>query len=149
MKAQELRIWNIVGFKNRTDLYCVVKSIYSPGIHVIRYFNSGEEDDQPEVIEDITPIPLTEDWHNKFGIKKNGFKNFVYELPLTRIAIKTIVVFTQDYVVIRSFDGDMQKPSIADNIVTIWNKDKMKRDMFVHEWQNLYFALTGEELKIN
>ena len=142
MKVNELRIGNFVYFIFNNEK--IIHSIVSKDIHVMHKC----ERDYNEESECYYPIPLTEDWHNKFGIKKNGFKNFVYELPLTRIAIKTIVVFTQDYVVLRSFDGDMQKPSIADNIVTIWNKDKMKRDMFVHEWQNLYHDLSGEELTI-
>jgi hypothetical protein len=47
------------------------------------------------------------------------------------------VVFQGDYVFLRQGLSD---------VITIWNKDLTKRDMYVHEWQNLYFSLTGEEL---
>ena len=91
--------------------------------------------------KDIKPIPLTEEWHNKFGIKKDGFGSFIYKLPRVN-NIKIRVVFNGDYVFLRQGLGR----SIDDDIVSIWNKDLTKRDMFVNEWQNLYHALTGKEL---
>ena len=88
------------------------------------------------------PIPLTEEWHNKFGVKINGFKIFEYTLPRkNNLDIK--VIFNGDYVMLRQGKGDRN-----DDILSIWNKDLTNRDMFVHEWQNLYFALTNEELTI-
>ena len=91
---------------------------------------------------DLFPIPLTEEWHNKFGVKINGFKIFEYTLPRkNNLDIK--VIFSGDYVMLRQGKGDRN-----DDILSIWNKDLTNRDMFVHEWQNLYFALTNEELTI-
>lgn len=85
---------------------------------------------------DLTPIPLTEEWHNAFGVERNGFDSFEYILPRTHnIAIK--VIFNGDYVMLRQ----------DDDIISIWNKDLTKRDMYVHEWQNLYFTITGIMLK--
>lgn len=40
------------------------------------------------------------------------------------------------------------KISPKDNICTLWNKDLKKRDMKVHEFQNLYYILSGKELTI-
>jgi len=143
MKANELvtqlRIGNLINYHYKN--YDEDGNIESEGDEI----SPIDAGDFENINENYLPIPLTEEWHNKFGVQKNGFNNFEYELPLTRIAIKTLVVFTQDYVVIRSYDGG-EKPSMDDNLVTIWNKDKMKRDMFVHEWQNIFHALTGEEL---
>ncbi len=86
--------------------------------------------------QEYQPIPLTEEWHNKFGIQKNGFMSFEYVLQ-RKNNIDVKVVFQGDYVFLRQGLSD---------VITIWNKDLTKRDMYVHEWQNLYFSLTGEEL---
>ena len=37
---------------------------------------------------------------------------------------------------------------VKDDIVVIWNKDVSKRDMYVHEWQNLYYTLASKELTL-
>lgn len=90
-------------------------------------------------------IKLTEYFHNKFGVKMNGHMSFVYELPRNN-TIKVKVVFSDDYVYLRQ--GNDDKP-YNDSLVTIWNKDLTKRDMYVHEWQNWYYLLSGgEELTI-
>ncbi len=86
------------------------------------------------------PILLTEEWHNNFGVKKNGKLSFEYELP-RKNNMSTKIVFNGDYVMIRQGLGGFE-----DDIIALWNKDLTKRDMYVHEWQNLYFALTNEEL---
>jgi len=90
------------------------------------------------------PIPLDEEWHNKFGVKVNGFQSFEYELPRKNNQQIT-VVFNGDYVMLRQATSNKKH---EDDIVSIWNTDLTRRDMFVHEWQNLYFALTNEELTI-
>jgi len=94
-------------------------------------------------IEDFEPIPLTEEWHNKFGVIKNGFDSFEYELP-RKNNFNLKVIFNGDYVMIRQ--SSIGTSPIDDDIISVWNKDLTHRDMYVHEWQNLYFALTSEEL---
>jgi hypothetical protein len=89
------------------------------------------------------PILISEYWHNKFGVYDNGNMAFEYVLP-RKNNIDCKVIFTGDYVFIRQglkwWDDD---------IISIWNKDLTRRDMYVHEWQNLYNILAGEELKFN
>jgi len=134
MKATELRIGNYVGFKNRTDCYCIIEELSSSGgIHLTRIFNDGDIDDQPEVIEDITGIRLTEEWLMRSGFKtKSNYSNYI--LNGIEISSMVRVVQTNER---RSFwlDGD---------IPDVW---KISLD-YVHQLQNLYFALTGEELTI-
>lgn len=84
------------------------------------------------------PIPLTEEWHNKFGVYKNGFNSFEYVLP-EKNNLKIILVFSGDYCFMKQGRKD---------IISIWNKDLTKREMYVHELQNLYFALTQRELTV-
>jgi len=33
-------------------------------------------------------------------------------------------------------------------IVTIWNRDLMRRDMYIHEFQNLYFDLAKKDFSL-
>ena len=141
MKANELRIGNLVYTNSRWDkngisivnkISAIDIQVRTNGVYQTYYLH-----------EQINPIPLTEEWHNKFGVIKNGFESFEYVLPRkNNISLK--VIFTGDYVMLKQGEGTPQ-----DDIVSIWNKDITKRDMFVHEWQNLYFALNGEELTIN
>ena len=129
MNAQELRIGNIV---------------YNPNLKEIRTLDILDIRDCAErrLFIDFEPIPLTEEWHNKFGVKKDGFGAFEYKIPRKNNSnIK--VIFIREYVMLREGKG-----TIDDDLIAIWNKDIKKRDMFVHEWQNLYFSLCGEELMI-
>lgn len=137
IQSNELRIGNWIGSclhdNLQTEIFSVLDSkTVRLGCNPLAIYKN----------EDINPIPLTENWHNKFGVNKNGFNNFEYELPNT-ISIHVKVIFTHEYVMLRqSRNHNMHE----DDIIIIWNKDIKKRDMFVHEWQNLYFALTGKEL---
>lgn len=134
MKASGLRIGNFI----RATLV-VLDDIDTGASFVEREIRDGKDIDNAEWFE---PIPLTEEWHNKFGVQKNGFGNFEYDIcPFGR---KTrVLVFSGDYLYIRDMSG---KDRTEDDLITIWNKD-IKKNFYVHEWQNLYFALSGKELK--
>lgn len=80
-----------------------------------------------EVIEVFKPIPLTEEWLLKFGFSE---KLGNWELPNFRFHINKPM----------NFDGFLFCEGYS---VTT---DKIQ---FVHQLQNLYFALTGEELILN
>ncbi len=130
MKATELRIGNYVNFKDRKDiLYCEVNEIsLAGGTHIIRHFKEyGYEDDQPEIIEDLTPIPLTEDWLLKFEHESRSDGFYSKEDGSFRI---------------RLFKHNNIFKYALSNWVTISLE-------YVHTYQNLYFALTGKELQIN
>ncbi len=75
-------------------------------------------------MEDIEPIPLTEEWLLKFGFEKTwyGVEDALIELQKTE----------KGYIL-----------SINCNEYT-----EGKEFYYVHQLQNLYFALTGEELTI-
>lgn len=133
MKAKDLRIGNY------TDKGRVFNIYYSNAEEYVI-----ETDDlKPIPINGINPIPLTEEWHNKFGAKKNRFMSFEYNLPMKN-NFDITVIFNGDYVMLRQGENKCSE----NDIVSIWNKDLTKRDMYVHEWQNLYSALTGAELKL-
>jgi hypothetical protein len=68
---------------------------------------------------DLEPIPLTEEWLIKLGAKKDKIDN-TYYLPELEIMLPNFFRY---------------KTSMISRID------------YVHQLQNLYFALTGEELK--
>jgi len=127
LKAEDLSVGNFV-YTNKTE------------DKAIKIWDSIFVDMNEGLIE-IKPIPLTEEWHNKFGVEINGFMSFVYELPRNN-TIKVKVVFNGDYVYLRQENDDKAH---NDSLVTIWNTDLTKRDMYVHEWQNWYKLLSGGE----
>jgi hypothetical protein len=134
MEAKELRIGNYVMQRGETT---IVKSI--------KFSLNDWQRINGLIYKSCTPIPLTEEWHNKFGVEKNGFYQFEYELP-EKNNFKIRVIFNHEYVTLRQ--GGINQKLHEDDLIVIWNKDLTKRDMYLHEWQNLYFALTGQELFI-
>ena len=74
--------------------------------------------------KDFEPIPLTEEWLLNFGFKKDGSEFSIYEYRYT------VYLSNKNYFY------------LCDNkkVLTIMYN--------VHQLQNLYFALTGEELEI-
>ena len=119
MKARELRIGSIV-YNNR-----VVAEISAS------YFT--DTNGMSTLFRDAKPITLTEEWLLKLGLKENG--NYYY-LDSGRQSI--IVSIAQDNDFVFLYREDVGLPY------------KLLRFIeYVHEVQNLFFALTGEELKIN
>ena len=122
----ELRIgnwYNSVKFGN--SVQCELVDLYD------LCANSEGAYSHPPIDKMFTPIPLTEEWLKKFGFKPykpggNGFrlgKMVIYVLPLC------------NEVEYDSIDFEA-RTNIMTNI------------KYVHQLQNLYFALTGEELTI-
>lgn len=133
MKASELRIGNLVMIKN--DLLPETNGkIYR--VLGIEEKNDYEFEESTGVVslcpinpdwrrynqfdEFVEPIPLTEEWLLKFGFKKR-YKAFA----------------KGDFTFIEN-SGMAYKLSIVDNM-----------PKYVHQLQNLYFALTGEELTLS
>lgn len=137
MKANELRLGNYVNFKNREDiLFCSINELSSSGyIHLIRHFKVGDEDDQPEGIEDITPININEEWLERFG-----FVNTTHKLGNPAPNHKAFEKYNFH---IKLYGKDIEN--------YMWFGEQVLSYapvQYVHQLQNLYFALTGEELTI-
>jgi hypothetical protein len=116
MKANELRIGNKIIFSEDGTIF-TVGSIEEKGFMV-----QNEEETAWIESEEFEPIPLTEEWLLKFGF---AWKNFAFRDG------KFTVRFQKEFYVYLSVEGI--RP------ITI------KLD-YVHQLQNLYFTLTGEEL---
>ena len=90
-----------------------------------------------KILIDFTPIPLTEEWLFKFGFEKlNTMMSgcFVFQKGLWRVAIKVNIEKTYDWVL---WHERISPPT--------WCLSRFK---YVHQLQNLYFALTNEELTL-
>lgn len=133
MEAKEFRIGNYL--HDRENRLCKVEELYT------------NEFKAPAINGGMTSlpnktIPLTEEWHNKFGCEKNGFISFEY-----KINDRKKIIFSGDYIYLRDIQDMSNKESVGDDICVLWNNDIKRRVIYVHEWQNLYYALTGLELQ--
>ena len=101
---------------------CQIEDIFHDVVNVSTRFETY-------VLDVVKPIPLTEEWLFKFGFKFDGhcswWKNKLIEL--------TIDTGEDEYSVFND-NGDY---------ITL------KGIKYVHQLQNLYFAITGEELTKN
>lgn len=99
--------------------------------------------------KNLNPIPLTSEWLVKFGFKKHaGIIIDPYSIKLPLIGCKELSVTIgkgNQYIYIKDYNSDADKTPT--DLVCIRNSDS-HGDFHVHQLQNLYFALTGEELEI-
>lgn len=122
MKTQELRIRNLIKHTNEVlEVECIHPSY---GINFI-FFEGGWGDYgmvcDDYKLQDLEPIPLTEDW-----LVRMGFEIKTASVTHNHTFIKG------DFIINNPLRGNMTYEHI-----------KLKH---VHQLQNLYFALTGEEL---
>jgi hypothetical protein len=125
MKSTELRIGNWIADYECEPYYFQVEEIKK---HVgfenwVCYRNGSVK------AKDPSPIPLTEELLVKMGFEKNGYGYWTH---------------TKEYFELGENGGGEYCNSI--NCFEYSNGKNIK---YVHQLQNLYFALTGEELKIN
>lgn len=136
MKASELRIGNLVYVTdNLTNL--IFKEITPINIHNLMHLTGWDK--SPVDIE-FEPIPLTEEWLEKLGlIKRNQTEELPEELQQPDIDKDGGIWYTW---VKGVFNLEIQSNG------EIWFElySHYKHIKWVHELQNLYFALTGEEL---
>jgi hypothetical protein len=133
MKASELRIGNYVNvpikeqcpFRIDAFEYCSEKFIK---VAQEVKLNGFEVHPLTWYGGDLQPIPLTEEWLLKFGFEKTEWDNFnSYRL----------MIGNNNYAIVLYSDGNCE----VGDIITC-------KIEYIHLLQNLYFALTGEELTI-
>lgn len=139
MKANELRIGNLV---IEDGVLCEVTSISISGQLTIFSAQKVYSSD----ISKIVPIPLTEEWLLKLGFE--GMVDYA-----SRIAAQTTGYKTKESVLFRFNDNRLTDDVImfpvlvfSDNIFRYRESGLIIK--YVHQLQNLYFALTGQELEI-
>ena len=133
MTASELRLGNLVKVgKNALHSDGGSKEIYEISelkkdvVH-FKGFHAGE------FYKDIEPIPLTEEWLLKFGFE--DVTGVYYTLHISP-DFKLLLI---------PADGFYPQLDKADE--NNWQSVSLNKIEHVHELQNLYFALTGEELE--
>lgn len=126
MKAEDLRLNNWVNYKGKEYQVSAIQ-----GDNTIRLWcddstheNASDGTIGCYYIKQITPIPLTEEWLVKFGFEKQMFE------PCNTYSKNRILI---DWRV------------VGNRFEEYFYKTEVK---YVHQLQNLYFALTGEELTI-
>jgi len=137
INANELRINNLLRYGN---IICKVTEIEQFSYRVI----DDEGISYKNTWADITPIPLTEDWLIRFGftIVKEVVSSLT-EFLLKDIykGLKTAHIgenpVTDDYLFALKSNGD-----------NWYFQNKFHTIKYVHQLQNLYFCLTGEELTL-
>lgn len=122
MKANELRIGNWV----EQTLYSspTESMINTVDGSYIAWLEKGDAD--------CKPIPLTEEWLLKFGFEKDQYGDFYIEFNGTKY--KSYIIDINNG--ISAFGVSYQD----DTFYFAWNIK------YVHQLQNLVYALTGEEL---
>ena len=122
--AKDLRLGNKLLFLGDVVTFKNITEIREDGIFWIKTFEPKIESKNFH----FKPIPLTEDWLLKFGFELKGF----YRLKVT------------------SFLELCWKPH--DNTLNLQTEKngftEYSKCKYVHELQNLYFALTGSELTV-
>lgn len=136
MKATDLRMGNL--FDDAGEV------LFVSGIGISNVIISTATNDSVRKYSELKPIPLTEDWLLKFGFEKYQWCDDCAYIP-----------FLGRHLMARLYNG---KWHIFKTKVTIANSNQQYTGsvdivdkgliQYVHQLQNLYYALTGEELTI-
>lgn len=132
MKVNELRIGNYINV-GKSNMLITVGSVYD--LHNISL----------DTVDTFNPILLTEEWFLKFGFKKetNGlpdhsdyFSYWIYDYKYSF----SYATFREDWGFYHSYtDAYKEEDNNKFDFISCGIK-------YVHQLQNLFFALTGEEL---
>ena len=131
IKTNELRIGNFVSINNGFEM--LVHSIFQNGTVYLDFIPPliNEGDIWEEDYKDLIAIPLTEEWLLKAGFKEIKFLN---EYLVQEKGYKYLDMIIRYGV----FDGHKFLFDFAN--------EKCVNLKYVHQLQNLYFSLCGEEL---
>jgi hypothetical protein len=134
MKASELKIGNyiLINAYNEKNVISQVTEILDERIHLHNFWIGNTNTfAQRHPLEECFPIPLTEEWLLKFGGKEDERKD-IY-LPIPRVIDMRIYIKFDHLLLCKG------------QVCPMYEYEHIKN---VHQLQNLYFALTGEELEI-
>ena len=148
MKTSELRLRNIVELLTDPNPIAMPSGVFVQMIG-IGFFESqicGIDkpiiQQEPKSISNIklSPIPLTEEWLLKFG---SNCDNFTHR---DKTISKDVYLFNS--LAIQYVDGTWILCKLASSPIN-YDLIYLREVQYVHQLQNLYFILTGQELEIN
>ena len=129
MKATELRIGNWI---------CFMDEVGESPLYIETEVNLMEIQQAIKYPDFFYGIPLTEKLLIRFGFNVDDNGSYWIDLQTHYLVlIPSEGYFYPVYYEIREFSGEMEQ------------RVSIQRFQYVHQLQNLYFALTGEELKLN
>lgn len=96
------------------------------------FVNGNEVHPLTEYSDYLQPIPLSDEWLAKFGFDDDGFRQ--YTLLNWGIKVVESLASKGSWIVYQGFLRQFQE---------------IAEVQYIHQLQNLFFALTGEELKLN
>ncbi len=152
MNAQELRIGNYIKFQVPKEKY---KETYLEVVEITSYLNSSIQVTTPNCISFFCPktkehgynfetsyfefIPLTEEWLVKLGFEQHGQKNEYNPMLFCKNNYEFAIYPPNAF---------CKKGYWRTSILESLSATKDLKIPHVHQLQNLYFALSGEELTI-
>jgi hypothetical protein len=139
MKAEELRIGNLV-FDKRNGVVCSVDGLQYSG----RIVTEDKKYDDWKRVIDPEGIPLTEEWLIKFGFEKIKNDTYINNFEFRLMADDDRLHF--DGIGGRGWISGKNKNLVVNTLCR--GNYVCNAVEHVHQLQNLYFALTGEELTI-
>ena len=146
IKPEELRIGNCF-FNQTTVRECV--GVLEDRIY---YWDREISILKPvwQSVELLDPIPITEEWLKRFGFSIEGTElgdegALVIEDPILAPDYYEELIMWTPKGKGRRYIEDMDKDTI--NVLQNYDK-RMSHIKYVHQLQNLYFALTGSELTL-
>jgi hypothetical protein len=129
MEARELRIGNLLTCESGIREVC---RIDVDGCVTSQVGEAMKYDGRPTTLE---PIPLTEEWLERFGLKSHDLDS-IKNPYLENVVGKYRGEDKFEFVI-----------SSGDDYYGGWSYNTIEIKYF-HQLQNLYFALTGEELEL-
>lgn len=147
MKATELRLNNLIqftevskkrnaGYPTTMDGAFKIDSIFKDTVSVVNLTNATFTDISLEA-NTIEPIPITEEWLFKMGflLSRLNIKNYMHPQTIL-FELRNVSVLDGGFKIRIGHDEAFSFKAISNEII------------YVHQLQNLYFALTCEELTI-
>ena len=144
---KELRIGNMIHLRHKQsapDEWCV-HEVTVLGIHEngIQFKKPSGVNSLIVDLDMLDPIPITPEWLERLGFEKHDGRSYRIDLAAkTNVYRSYFIIHTCTW--IATGDTPFDFYSIDGN----YGEISMARFSCVHQLQNLYFALTGEELKI-
>ena len=124
MKTSELRTGNLLHYDEKIIYVSSILKNENIGMY------NGYGFDKTTSIQCVNPIPITKEWLLKLGVEKNEINNYTKFGFLSRL--KPYLEYNDH--------NDYDLFVCCEILSTV---------KFVHQLQNLYYALTGEELTLS